>query len=70
MSKISEQELTEIMSKSEYVNRTAFRVFEDGDGYVTEYEGVELRASNAFLLDSRLTDVGAPQPRNLFLMEE
>lgn len=65
----TEAELDQIMAKPEYANRIAVRVFEDGDEFVAEWEGVEYRAGNPFGLDSKLTNAGVPEPRNLFLME-
>ena len=66
----TEAELEQFMSKPEYANRVAVRVYEDGHELVAEWGGVEYRAGNPFGLDSRLTNGGVPSPRNLFLMEE
>lgn len=70
MSKTTEAELDKIMAQPEYANRTAVRVYEDGEEYMATWDGVEVRAGNPFGLDSELTNIGCPQPRNLFLMEQ
>ena len=38
--------------------------------YVTEFQGERIEATNPFLLDSLLSDAGAPMPRDLYLIEE
>ncbi len=58
------------MTNPEYANRVAVYVHEDGDEFVTEWEGVEYRACNMFGLDSKLDEAGVPSPRNLFLLED
>jgi len=68
--KVIEEELTTIMLQPEYKNRIAIRVYEDNDEFVASWDDIEVRAGNPFGLDSKLTDIGCPQPRNLFLMEE
>ena len=49
--------------------RTRIDVRQDGEQYVAEWNGVEVRAGNPFGLDSQLTDIGAPAPRDLYLTE-
>lgn len=63
------QEVDEVMSRPEYANRVAVIVREDGDEFVTEWEGQEFRWGNMLGLDSSLTDAGVPAPRNVFLVE-
>lgn len=60
--------LAEVHAETERSGRPAFLVYEDGNEYVATWGGTEVRAGNPFGLDSRLTDIGAPQPRNLFLV--
>jgi hypothetical protein len=48
--------------------RTRVNVTEDGDEYVAVWDGREVRAGNPFGLDSRLDDIGAPRPRDLYLI--
>ena len=67
---MTQQEIDREQAKPENANRTPILVREDGDEYVAEWNGREVRGSNPFLLDSRLTDIGAPRPRNLYLTEE
>ena len=44
-------------------------VFEEADGsFVARWEGETARWSNMFGIDSKLTDLGVPQPRNLYLV--
>ena len=50
-------------------DRTHVFVTEDGDEFVTEWDGVELRAGNIFGLDSLLTFAGCPAPRNLYCVD-
>lgn len=38
--------------------------------YVVEFEGQRIEATNPFLLDSRLSDAGAPPSRDLYLIGE
>lgn len=49
--------------------RTRIDVRMDGDEYVAEWKGREVRSTSAFALDSRLSDIGAPVPRDLYLIE-
>ena len=49
--------------------RTRIDVTQDGDEYVAEWDGKEVRSGNPFGLDSKLTCIGAPQPRDLYLIE-
>jgi hypothetical protein len=50
--------------------RTRFDVVrEDSGEYVAEWDGREFRASNPFGLDSKLSEAGAPFPRDLYLIE-
>ena len=49
--------------------RTRIDVRQDGEEYVANWNGMEVRAGNPFGLDSRLSDVGAPVPRDLYLIE-
>ena len=44
-------------------------VYADGEDFVTAHDGREVRAGNVFGLDSKLTQAGVPQPRNLYLVE-
>lgn len=50
--------------------RVAVLVYEDTntDEYVSAWDDQEVRSDNPFGLDSKLTYVGAPHPRNLFLV--
>lgn len=57
-------------AKPENRNRPAILVYENGNEFVAEWEGVEVRAGNPFGLDSKLSAIGAPRPRNLYLTEE
>lgn len=66
---MSVKEAEEVMAQPEYANRTAIYAYEDGDDYVAEWDGHEVRAGNPFGLDSRLSEIGAPAPRNLFFIE-
>lgn len=44
-------------------------VTQDPDGeLVTEFDGVEYRASSPFQLDTRLDEGAVPSPRNLYLL--
>jgi hypothetical protein len=61
-------EVERSQAKPENAHRVAILVREDGDEFVAEWDGREVRAGNPFGLDSRLTDIGAPQPRNLYLL--
>jgi hypothetical protein len=61
-------EVAATRAQPDQVGRAAVFVFKDGDEFVTEWEGVELRASNPFGLDSCLASVGAPVPRSLYLV--
>ena len=49
--------------------RTRIDVFQDGDEYVAVWDGKEVRAGNPFGLDSRLDGIGAPVPRDLYLID-
>jgi hypothetical protein len=49
--------------------RTRIDVRQEGEEYVAEWEGREVRAGNPFGLDSRLDGIGAPIPRDLHLIE-
>ena len=49
--------------------RTSIDVRQEGDEYIAEWGGVEVRAGNPFGLDSRLDAIGAPTPRDLHLVE-
>lgn len=51
------------------MERTRIDVRQDGDEYVAVWDGVEVRATGAFMLDNRLDDIGAPRPRDLYLIE-
>lgn len=62
-------EAEKIMAQPEYARHAAIYVHEDGEDYVAEWDGKEVRADNPFGLDSRLDGIGAPNPRNLFLIE-
>jgi hypothetical protein len=53
----------------ENVVRTRIDVRQEGDVFVAEWDGREVRAGNPFGLDSRLGDIGAPVPRDLHLIE-
>lgn len=48
--------------------RTSVYAHEIDGGYEAVWDGGSVRGSNMFLLDSRLSDSGAPAPRNLFLV--
>ena len=50
--------------------RFAVTVWADGDDLVAEVDGVTYRATNPFLLDSMLTDGGAPAPRDIYFVDE
>ena len=50
--------------------RTRIDVTQDGDEYVAVWGGREVRAGNPFGLDSRLSEIGAPPGRDLYLMEQ
>ena len=60
--------LDEVRAETLRSGRPAVLVKEDGDEYVAEWGGQEARSGNPFGLDSRLGDLGAPMPRNLFLV--
>ena len=49
--------------------RTRIDVRMDGDEMVAEWDGCEVRATGAFMLDNRLQAIGAPVPRDLYLIE-
>jgi len=66
---MTEKEIEYIMTQPGYEGRTRVDVWEDGEEYVSSWEGKEVRAGNPFGLDSKLSDIGAPLPRNLFLVE-
>lgn len=48
--------------------RTRIDVRLEGEEYIAEWDGKEVRAGNPFGLDSRLDHVGAPMPRDLHLV--
>lgn len=51
------------------ITRTDIYCWEDGDEYVAEWNGTEVRSGNPFGLDSKLeTEAFAPRPRNLHLV--
>lgn len=50
-------------------DRTRIDVTQDGDEYVASWGGREVRAGNPFGLDSRLDGIGAPRPRDLYLVD-
>lgn len=60
--------LDEVRAETLRSGRPAVLVKEDGDEYVAQWEGREVRWGNPFGLDSLLTDMGAPMGRNLFLV--
>lgn len=60
--------LDEVKEDTERSGRPAVLVKEVGEEYVAEWDGAEVRACNPFGLDSRLTYLCAPQPRNLYLV--
>lgn len=45
-------------------------VREVAEGFTTDWDGNTVIAGNPFGLDSALTDIGCPQPRNLYLLDE
>ena len=49
--------------------RTRIDVRMDGDEYVAEWKGREVRSISPFGLYIRLGDIGAPVPRDLYLIE-
>jgi hypothetical protein len=49
--------------------RTKITVKDFYGEYVAEWDGREVRCRNPFGLDSRLSDIGAPNPRDLCLIE-
>jgi len=49
--------------------RTRIDVRQEGKVFVAEWDGREVRAGNPFGLDSLLSDIGAPTPRDLHLIE-
>jgi hypothetical protein len=49
--------------------RTRIDVTLQGGEYVAEWGGHEVRAGNPFGLDSKLADIGAPVPRDLYLVD-
>lgn len=62
-------EVRAIMARPHQQGRTVFLCYQDGDEYVTEFDGKQIRATNEFQLDSFLIDAGAPWPRSLYLVE-
>lgn len=48
--------------------RTSVYAHEIDGGYEAVWDGGSVRGSNMFQLDSRLSESGAPAPRNLFLV--
>jgi len=44
-------------------------VWMEGDSYVTEVDGNVVKASTVFALDTKLDGI-APQPRNLYFVDE
>ena len=58
------------MIRPDQIDRTHIIVREDGEDFVAEWEGEEVRARTPFGLDSELSRVGAPQPRSLWLLTE
>lgn len=63
------------MTKSEAITEhlkhwSKFPVFvwQEGDELVTEVDGVVVKASNVYLLDSKLDGI-APSPRNLYFVD-
>ena len=51
------------------MERTRIDVRQDGDEYVAVWDGREVRSTSAFTLDNRLDGIGAPIPRDLYLVE-
>lgn len=60
--------LEEVRAETERSGRPAVLVKEDSGEYVARWDGRDVRAGNPFALDSRLDGIGAPVPRNLFLV--
>lgn len=59
------------MARPENANRVAVYAYaNEGGGYRSEWGGREVIGENPFQLDSRLTAIGAPMRRNLFLIRE
>lgn len=61
-------EVIQVMQSPEYANRVAVLVKQEGDDYVAQWDGREVRAGNPFGLDGKLNYTGAPSPRNLCLV--
>ncbi|WP_087483997.1 hypothetical protein [Brachybacterium massiliense] len=67
---MTRDEINEGMKRPDQIDRTHIIVREDGEEFVAEWDGEEVRAGNPFGLDSALTDAGAPRPRSLWLLTE
>lgn len=61
-------QVREIEAWPEIDRRTSVYAHETDDGYEAVWDGGAVRGSNMFQLDSRLSESGAPAPRNLFLV--
>ena len=67
---MTRDEINARMKRPDQIDRTHIIVREDGEDFVAEWEGEEVRAGNPFGLDSKLTVAGVPQPRSLWLLTE
>ena len=67
---MTRDEINAGMKRPGQIGRTHIIVREDGEDFVAEWEGEEVRAGNPFGLDSKLTVAGVPQPRSLWLLTE
>ena len=67
---MTRDEIDAVMVRPDQIDRTHIIVREDGEDFVAEWEGEEVRAGNPFGLDSALSRIGVPQPRSLWLLTE
>ena len=67
---MTRDEINARMKRLDQIDRTHIIVREDGEEFVAEWDGEEVRAGNPFGLDSALTGAGAPRPRSLWLLTE
>ena len=67
---MTRDEINAGMKRPGQIDRAHIIVREDGEDFVAEWEGEEVRAGNPFGLDSKLTVAGVPQPRSLWLLTE
>ena len=70
---MTQDEIDKEIAKPEHAGRAHIICHEEGPTeapvYVAEWDGREVRAENPFGLDGALHKIGAPAPRNLYLLD-